>query len=102
MTTTIADPEPPYLVEMDGAAYGRSQYLSISFHPSKQNMSHEELRLEHYNAGHDNSTPTRRSSDKIRLMATRQVPGPITTQPRRLIRAVADNTHEYAVIEECP
>ena len=98
MTTTGSDPEPPYHVEQYNLEPTILHYLSISFHPDKQTMSVEELRLEHYNAGHDK--PTRRSRKITRLMAPSQSSAPLPHQPRLLIRAVVGNTHEYAIAEE--
>jgi len=98
MATTETDPQPPYKVEQDSPGPTLSHYLSISFHPDKQNMSFEELRLEHYNAGHEK--PTRRSRGTARLMPPSQSSAPLPHQFRLLIRAVADNTYEYAIVEK--
>lgn len=107
-STTGTDPGPPYLVEPDSSyANWRLHYLSLSSHPSKQDMSHEELRLEHYNASREKSTSRDKSTSRssgtsgtTRLTSMRQFSGPVTTQSRSLVRTVTENTHEYAVIKE--
>lgn len=85
--------DPPYLVE----TYGQdiSAYQSISLHPTMQNMSFEELRLEHYNIGRDEST--HKPADTSRLMATRQLSALSTDLPLRPIRAAADGFHKYVM-----
>jgi hypothetical protein len=98
MTTTGAEPEPPYLVEMDGPNVPtRSHYLSISFHPSKRNMSFEELRLRHYITHHEQSRSY--LGDASKLMVTRPSSSLNGYLRSKAIRAAADGTQKYVMKE---
>ena len=99
MTTTGTgiEPEQPYLVLMEGGV--REDYQSMSFHPSKQNMSLEEIRLEHYMTSRAQSHSCFGNTSKT-LMATRQTPSlklqHIFSKP---IRAATDGSQKYVMTE---
>jgi len=95
MATIETDPEPPYAVQTDGPA--RSEYMSIPFHSCKQNMSFEELHLEHYNTCHKQSLSD--LDDASELMATQWLSSRRLNSPMQPIRAVADGTQKYVTTE---
>lgn len=94
MTTSESSLDPPYLLETDSTfTQTVSAYQAISFHPTKRDVSFEELRLEHYNIGR--KEPTTDSSDTSNLMATRQLSALSTVYPVKSIRAVAGGFNKY-------
>jgi hypothetical protein len=94
MATICEDPKPPYLLENDGGgSVRRSAYQSISIHPTFDNMSFEELRLEHYRSGGGESPPNPTGSSK--LMATWTLSALASHYPLRPVRALPDATHRY-------
>jgi hypothetical protein len=95
MTTTETDPEPPYLVFTEGSM--RNECQSISLHPSYQNMSPEELRLQHYDTYSMNLKPY--LGDASKLMATQPLSTFKVKLPSRPIRAAAGGTQRYVMTE---
>lgn len=89
MAASGDDLEPPFMVGMEGSAL--IAYQSISFHHTVQNMSFEELRVQHYGVGCDESLLDPTGTSK--LMATWQLSALATDYPLGPIRAAPDATH---------
>ena len=93
MATSGTVLDPPYLLETFDRH--KEAYQSISFHPSKLQLSFEELRLQDYTVYCKPQEPMLEPHGSSNLMVTRQLFAPSTNQTLKPIRAVADRAQKY-------